>query len=135
MGEPCHEPRWAGQSGSALEAKVERNYEPERWESFDREIEVSLIRIYSLEWVEEHMWMDGGRLWRLRGKWSREGSVYAKAASGKVEFDILLPAAPPRFEKERAKDQIAARITRWLKSVPKETSLPQKRWLSIRSLS
>ncbi len=112
---------------------MERNYEPERWEPFARDIEARLIRIYSLEWVEEQMWMDGGRLWRLRGKWSREGSVYAKAASGRIEFDILLHAAPPRFEKERAKDQIAVRITRWLKSVPKETSLPQKRWLSIRS--
>ena len=29
---------------------VKMNYDPEQWEPFEREIEVSLMRIYSLEW-------------------------------------------------------------------------------------
>jgi hypothetical protein len=117
-----------------LEADVKRNYDPRHWEPFDRDIEASLIRIYGLKWIEERMWMDGDRLWRLKGRWSRERSVYAGAATGKIELDILFPAAESVIDKDRTKDQIAARVTRWLKSVPKEAALPQKRWLSIRSV-
>ena len=62
--------------------EVKMNYDPEQWEPFEREIEVSLMRIYSLEWVEERAWTGRDRLWRVKGKWSREKSVYAEAASG-----------------------------------------------------
>lgn len=111
---------------------MKKTYDPRYWEPFDREIEASLIKIYGLKWVEERMWMGGDRLWRLKGKWARERSVYSGAATGKIELDILFPAAPLLVDKDKAKDQIAARITRWLKSFPKEATLPQKRWLSIR---
>ena len=106
-------------------------YDPEQWEPFEREIEVSLMRIHSLEWVEERVWMGGDKLWRVKGKWSREKSVYAEAASGRIELDIHLQAAPERLDKEETKDRIVARISQWLKSVPKEARLPEKRRLGI----
>ena len=40
-------------------ADVKANYDPERWELFEREIEVSLMRIHSLQWVEEKSWTGG----------------------------------------------------------------------------
>ena len=43
---------------------MKRDCDPARWEPFDREIEVSLIRIYKLEWVEEKAWMGADRLWQ-----------------------------------------------------------------------
>ena len=110
---------------------VKSNYAPERWESFRREIEVSWMRIHSLEWVEEKGWTGGDRLWRVRGKWSRERSVYADAASGRIELDRHLHAAPERLDNEKAKDWIVARISKWMKSVPKESRLPEKRRLGI----
>ena len=106
-------------------------YDPEQWEPFEREIEVSLMRIHSLEWVEERDWMGGDKLWRVKGKWSREKSVYAEAASGRIELDIHLQAVPERLDKEETKDRIVARISQWLKSVPKEARLPEKRRLGI----
>ncbi len=110
---------------------VKMNYDPEQWEPFEREIEVSLMRIYSLEWVEERAWTGGDRLWRVRGKWSRERSVYAEAASGRIELDMHLHAAPEQLDKEKTKDRIVARISKWLKSIPKEARLPEKRRLGI----
>ncbi len=111
--------------------EVKMNCDPERWEPFEREIEVSLMRIYSLEWVEERAWTGGDRLWRVKGKWSRESSVYAEAASGRIELDMHLHAAPERLDKEKTKDRIVARISQWLKSIPKEARLPEKRRLGI----
>ncbi len=110
---------------------MKKDCDPVRWEPFDREIEVGLIRIYKLEWVEEKAWMGADRLWHLKGKWSRERSVYAKAASGKIELDILLHAAPASVDKERVKEEMVARVTQWLKSIPKEASLPPTRSLGI----
>ena len=75
--------------------------------------------------------MGGDRLWRLTGKWSREKSIYANAASGRIELDIHLRAAPEQLDKEETKDRIVARISQWLKSVPKEARLPEKRRLGI----
>lgn len=109
------------------------NYDPERWELFDRDIEVSLMKIHSLKWVEEKGWMGGDRLWRIKGKWSRESSVYADAAAGRIEFDIHLHETPDPLEKEKTKDRIVARVCQWMKSVPKEARLPDKRRLGITS--
>ena len=110
---------------------VKTHYDPERWESFRREIDVSWMRIHSLKWVEEKGWRGGDRLWRVKGKWSRERSVYADAASGRIELDIHLHAAPERLDNEKTKDWIVARISKWMKSVPKESRLPEKRRLGI----
>ncbi len=110
---------------------MKTSYDPEQWEPFEREIEVSLMRIYSLEWVEERGWMSGDRLWRAKGKWSREKSVYAEEASGRIELDIHLLAAPERLDKEKTKDRIVERVSQWLKSVPKEARLPDKRRLGL----
>ena len=92
---------------------------------FERDIEVTLMRIQSLEWVEERGWMGGDRLWRVKGKWARERSVYAEAASGRIELDIHLHAAPERLDTEKTKDRIAARISQSLKSIPKEARFPR----------
>ncbi len=89
------------------------------------------MRIHNMEWVEERSWTGGDRLWRVKGKWSRERSVYAEAASGRIELDIHLHAAPERLDSEKTKDRIVARISQWLKSVPKEAQLPEKRRLGI----
>jgi len=32
---------------------VKTNYDPEKWAPFERDIEVTFMRIHSLEWVEE----------------------------------------------------------------------------------
>jgi len=54
-----------------------------------------------------------------------------KTASGRIEFDIHLDAAPERLDTEKPKDRIATRISQWLKSIPKEARLPEKRRLGI----
>ena len=110
---------------------MKTSYDPERWELFEREIEVSLMRIHSLRWVEEKGWMGGDRLWRVKGKWSRERSVYADEAAGRIELDIHLHESPDPLEKERTKDRIVARVSKWMKSIPKEARLPDKRRLGI----